>query len=87
MKIFKNNLKNLSKIVYLKKKLSNIGIMKYLPSFSKEWKNTIYSYNKNILKNITVNTLNINKIIKSYFNLFILDSTYLVGSRKFSRFF
>jgi hypothetical protein len=87
MKIFKNNLKNLSKIVDFKKKFSNIGIMKYLPSFSKEWKNTIYSYNKNILKNITVNTLNINKIIKSYFNLFILDSTYLVGSRKFSRFF
>lgn len=86
MKIFKNNLKNLSKIVYLKKKISNIGIMKYLPSFSQEWKNTIYSYNKNILKNLPVNTLNVNKIIQSYFNLFILDSIYLGGSKKFSRF-
>jgi hypothetical protein len=89
MKIFKNNLKNLSKIVYLdasSKNLSNIGIMKYLPSFSKEWKNTIYSYNKNILKNIPVNTLDINKIIQSYFNLFILDSKYLGNSKKLYRF-
>ena len=82
MKIFKHNLKNISagetsqqlkntqRVVYLKKKYGEVGNTKYYPSFTKEWKNTIYSYNKNVLKNIPVNNLNINKIIQSYFNLF-----------------
>jgi hypothetical protein len=78
MKIFNNNIKKrTSKLVSLKKRIGDEGKIKYLPSFSKEWKNTIYSYNKNILKNIPVNNLNINKIIKSYFNLYFKDSKYL----------
>nr|QJQ35607.1 ribosomal protein S3 [Fusarium foetens] len=79
MKIYNNNLKQ-SKTILLKKKIGDIGITKYLPSFSKEWKNTIYSYNKNTLKNIPVNDLNINKIIKGYFNLYFKDNKY-TGSK------
>jgi hypothetical protein len=79
MKIYNNNLKQ-SKTILLKKKIGDIGITKYLPSFSKEWKNTIYSYNKNTLKNIPVNDLNINKIIKGYFNLYFKDHKY-TGSK------
>lgn len=75
-KIFNNNLKKNSKTILLKKKLGDVGIIKYLPSFSKEWKNTIYSYNKNTLKNIPVNDLNINKIIQGYFNLYFKDNKY-----------
>jgi len=82
MKIFNNNLNNNTKIVALRKKIGDIGKIKYLPSFSKEWKNTIYSYNKNMLKNIPSNDVNINKIIQSYFNLYFKDHKY-VGSRKF----
>ena len=78
-KIYNNNLKQ-SKTILLKKKIGDIGITKYLPSFSKEWKNTIYSYNKNTLKNIPVNDLNINKIIKGYFNLYFKDHKY-TGSK------
>jgi hypothetical protein len=78
-KIYNNNLKQ-SKTILLKKKIGDIGITKYLPSFSKEWKNTIYSYNKNTLKNIPVNDLNINKIIKGYFNLYFKDRKY-TGSK------
>ena len=33
---------------------------------SKEWKNTIYSFNKEILANIPTLTQNVNKIIKSF---------------------
>jgi hypothetical protein len=51
--------------------------MKYLPSFSKEWNNIIYSFNKNNLKNIPVNDLNINKIIQSYFNLFFKNPRFV----------
>nr|AFX93798.1 small subunit ribosomal protein 3 [Fusarium fujikuroi] len=82
MKIYSNNLKRsgAAKTILLKKKIGDIGITKYLPSFSKEWKNTIYSYNKNTLKNIPVNDLNINKIIKGYFNLYFKDHKY-TGSK------
>ena len=81
-KIYNNNLKRsgAAKTILLKKKIGDIGITKYLPSFSKEWKNTIYSYNKNTLKNIPVNDLNINKIIKGYFNLYFKDNKY-TGSK------
>nr|YP_010164137.1 ribosomal protein S3 [Metarhizium album]QRK27463.1 ribosomal protein S3 [Metarhizium album] len=82
MKIFTNNLKNNSKTVALKNKVGDIGKIKYLPSFSKEWKNVVYSYNKNNLKNIPMNDININKIIQSYFNLYFKDHKY-IGSKKF----
>lgn len=80
MKIFNNNLKKNSKTIPFNKNINDVGITKYLPSFSKEWKNTVYSFNKNTLKNIAVNDLNINKIIKSYFNLFFKNRKY-VGSK------
>ena len=82
MKIFNNNLKSIPKTVALRNKVGDIGKTKYLPSFSKEWKNIVYSYNKNSLKNIPVNDVNINKIIQSYFNLYFKDHKY-VGSKKF----
>nr|UNP23034.1 ribosomal protein S3 [Tolypocladium sp.]UNP23079.1 ribosomal protein S3 [Tolypocladium sp.]UNP23094.1 ribosomal protein S3 [Tolypocladium sp.] len=82
MKVFNNNLKNIPKTIALKNKVGDIGKTKYLPSFSKEWKNIVYSYNKNNLKNIPVNDININKIIQSYFNLYFKDHKY-VGSKKF----
>ncbi len=69
--IFKNVL--LSKVpqkITLNNKIADIRKTKYLPSFSKEWKDTIYSYNKNTMKNIPSHHLNINKIIQSYFNLY-----------------
>ena len=82
MKVFNNNLINIPKTVALRNKVGDIGKTKYLPSFSKEWKNIVYSYNKNNLKNIPVNDVNINKIIQSYFNLYFKDHKY-VGSKKF----
>ena len=82
MKVFNNNLKNNPKTIALRKKVGDIGRTKYLPSFSKEWKNIVYSYNKNNLKNIPVNDVRINKIIQSYFNLYFKDHKY-VGSKKF----
>jgi hypothetical protein len=80
MEIFNNNLIKNSKTIFLKKKIGDVGMIKYLPSFSKEWKNTIYSFNKNTLKNIPVNDININKIIKGYFNLYFKDNKY-TGSK------
>jgi hypothetical protein len=69
-KIFKHNLNNESKIIRFKTKKTEIGNNKYLPSFSKEWINTIYSFDKNTLSNLPSFTDTINKILKTYFNLF-----------------
>ena len=80
MKIFNNNLKKNSKIIPFNNNTNDVGMTKYLPSFSKEWKNTVYSFNKNTLKNIPVNDLNINKIIKSYFDLYFKNRKY-AGSK------
>lgn len=54
---------------YLKKKYFVFN-KTYNSPFSKEWKNSIYYYNKNIMKmhNI-INNLNINKLIRDYFLL------------------
>ena len=82
MKIFNNNLKINPRTISLRNKVGDIGKTKYLPSFSKEWKNIVYSYNKNNLKNIPINDVSVNKIIQSYFNLYFKDHKY-VGSKKF----
>jgi hypothetical protein len=85
MKIISKSLNRIEKnlkTINLNPKLQDVHKVKYLPSFSKEWKNIIYSFNKNNLRNLGSNTLNINKIIKSYFNLFFKHPKYL-GKTKF----
>lgn len=77
MKIFENNIKKTQRTVTLRNKKGDLGKTKYFPAFTKEWKNTIYSFNQNIVKNIPVNNLNINKIIKSYFNLYFKDTKFI----------
>jgi hypothetical protein len=45
------------------------GEVRYLPPASKEWKNTIYSYNTNNSIHLPLYNLNINSLIEHYFNL------------------
>ena len=68
LKIFNNNINNKYKLIPFNLKLSDYR-EKYEAPVSKEWKNTAYFYDKNNLKNIPLNDLNINKKIQSYFNL------------------
>nr|YP_010556897.1 ribosomal protein S3 [Cordyceps blackwelliae]UYS92279.1 ribosomal protein S3 [Cordyceps blackwelliae] len=67
--------------ITLNNKIADIRKTKYLPSFSKEWKDTIYSYNQNTIKNIPSHHLNIHKIIQSYFNLFFSTSSNVLLQR------
>lgn len=46
------------------------GESKYLPPVAKEWKNSVYNYNLNNIKNYPVYDWNINYLINSYFNLY-----------------
>ena len=68
LKIFSNNINNKYKLIPFNLKLSDYR-EKYEAPVSKEWKNTAYFYNKNNIKNVPLNDLNLNKIIRSYFNL------------------
>lgn len=68
LKIFNNNINNKYKLIPFNLKLSDYR-EKYAAPVAKEWKNTVYFYDKNNLKNIPLNDLNLNKLIKSYFNL------------------
>ena len=68
LKIFNNYINNKHKLIPFNSKLSDYRD-KYEPPVSKEWKNTVYFYDKNNIKNIPLNDVNLNKMIKSYFNL------------------
>lgn len=91
MKIFLHNLKNSTKSIGFKTRNNKVGKSKYLPSFSKEWKNTIYSFDKNIISNLPMLTQTINKILKSYFGQYFVGTQNIRGEnlkkfRKISRF-
>ena len=48
---------------------NNIGETRHYPPASKEWFNSIYSYNKNMIKTLPIVDKIVNKLIKGYFNL------------------
>lgn len=68
--IFYKFLKNNSKLTPFKVKFDSSGETKYFPPFSKEWKNSIYVFNLNNLKNLPLYNININTLVKHYFNLY-----------------
>lgn len=49
---------------------NQVGKIFYNPSYSKEWKNTMYMFNKDNMRHIPCNTEIINELVKEYFNLF-----------------
>jgi len=67
--IFSKYIKNNYKIIPFKVKTSDVGSTRYFPPVSKEWKNSIYVFNKNNLKNLPMYDININSLIKNFFNL------------------
>ena len=68
--IFRKKINSDYKLVPFKVSVNDIGVMKYLPPVSKEWKNSVYNYNSNNFVNYPVYDLKINSLIKSYFNLY-----------------
>lgn len=68
--IFKQNVKNNLKLKPFNDMRSDVGDIQYFPAWSKEWRNSVYHYNSNIIKNFPVYDINIVKIIKGYFNIY-----------------
>ena len=94
----KNNNTNLNPYIFTKKinigyklvpfniSLNDVGFTKYLQPIVKEWKNSVYNYNSNNTINFPVYDLNINSLIKSYFNLYFnhkyLNHKYISRKKK-----
>lgn len=83
--IFSKYINNNNKLIPLKINKLDQGKTKYLPPVSKEWKNSIYVFNLNILKNLPSYDININKIIKYYFNLYF-DQRFLLKKESFIKY-
>ena len=62
-------------------KKEKIGSTKYSPAASKEWKNSIYFYNQNFIKNLFIYDINIYTLLKSYFNAYF-ENKFLVNINK-----
>ena len=66
-KIFLKNLNNKSKLTPFNTEKLHVGVTKFFPADSKEWKNKVYFFNQNFIKNFSIFDKNIYKLIKSYF--------------------
>jgi len=80
--IFNKKLNNNYKKIFYKKIVSTLGSMSYFPPANQEWLNSIYAYDNNYIKNITIADKNLSKLIKSYFNIYfsnkLLDSKRII---------
>ena len=54
--------------------LNDVGDIRYTPASVQEWKNSIYTYNSNYMKNLPVYDINVNDLIKKYFSLYFKPS-------------
>ena len=60
---------NKSKIIPFKIVFEYVGNIRYFAPATREWKNSVYSYNQNYIKNLPIYDIRINNLIKNYFNL------------------
>ena len=70
LSLFNKLIKKNSKLIPFNVNKNYLGETKYFPPFSKEWKNSIYVFNFNSLKNLPLYDININKLVKIYFDLY-----------------
>jgi hypothetical protein len=83
--IFIKKLNNNLKIIPLNKIIGVLAPIRYFPPSTQEWFNSIYSYDNNYIKGITVLDKNLSSLIKSYFN-FYFNKKFLYNKRIITRF-
>lgn len=64
------------------KKSNKLGNTRHYPPANQEWSNSIYAYNKNLIKSLPVADNLVNKILKSYFNLSLFHDKIKKKSRR-----
>src|SRR6266508_5146816 len=68
--IFNKNINNKYKLIPFNLKENFVGETKYSPPASKECKNSVYFFNYDNMKNLPVYDININTLIRGYFDLY-----------------
>lgn len=81
--IFNKYLNN--KSLSFEKKNSYVGKTQYFPPASQEWNSSIYSFNPNNIKNLPVYNININSLLKNYFNLYF-NSKFIINKLKLRKY-
>lgn len=69
-RIFKSKMNSNSKLRPFNKIISDVGDIQYFPAWSKEWRNSVYHFNSNLIKNFPAYDINIVKLIKAYFSIY-----------------
>lgn len=82
--IFNKFVNNKYKLVPFNNVNNAVGKTKYSPAISKEWKNSVYYFNNNNMKNLPSYDINVNSLLKNYFNLFF-KRTVLRNKKRISR--
>jgi hypothetical protein len=72
--IFTKKINSKYKVIPLNITTNTLGPTRHFPSATKEWFNSIYSFNSNSIKNLSIADKNLIRLIKSYFNLFFNKS-------------
>jgi DNA-binding XRE family transcriptional regulator len=70
-RIFTKKINNNSKSIPLKHTINTIGETRHFVPSTKEWYNSVYAYNSNYIKNLSIADKNLSRIIKSYFNMYL----------------
>jgi hypothetical protein len=72
--IFTKKINNKYKVIPLNITTNTLGPTKHFPPATKEWFNSVYAFNSNSIKNLSIADKNLIKLIKSYFNLYYNQS-------------
>jgi hypothetical protein len=68
--IFSKKIKDKQKVIPLNIVTNSVGPTRHYPPATKEWYNSIYAYNNNSLKNLSIADKSLSGLIKSYFNFY-----------------
>ena len=72
--IFSKKINDRYRVIPLNITTNTSGPTKHFPSATKEWFNSVYAFNSNSIKNLSIADKNLIRLIKSYFNLYFKES-------------
>lgn len=70
LNIYKLKQSNIKNDTTIKNQGISVKDTKYNPAFSREWYNSVYTFNKNTVKSLPSDDVYVSKLIKMHFNLF-----------------
>jgi len=84
--IFTKKINDNYKVIPFFKTRSTLGQTRHFPPATREWFNSIYTYNNNSIKNLSNADKNLSRLIKSYFNLYFNKNVFKKNKKFSTRF-